>query len=105
LKVLLDQGTPAPLRHELVGHVVTTAREMGWDQLRNGELLLAAEGTFDVFITTDQNLKYQQNLSDRRLAIVVLTTTSWPRIKVSIQRVRTAVDAVVPGAFVEVEIE
>lgn len=85
--------------------MVTTAREMGWDQLRNGELLLAAEGMFDVFITTDQNLKYQQNLSDRRLAIVVLTTTSWPRIKLSIQRVRTAVDAVVPGAFVEVEIE
>jgi len=68
-------------------------------------LLLEAEGKFDAFITTDQGLKYQQNLSDRGLAILVLSTTSWPRIKASVQRVRKAVDAIVPGSIVEVEIE
>jgi len=79
MRVLFDQGTPAPLRHLLPGHVVSTAYELGWSTRKNGELLAAAEGqAFEVLVTTDTNLKYQQNLAARRIAIVVLSTTSWP---------------------------
>ena len=72
---------------------------MGWSELDNGALLSAAEGAFDGFITTDQNLKYQQNLSARRLSILVLSTTSWPRIQRHIALVVAAVNALRPGEF------
>lgn len=62
MRILLDQGTPAPLRDRLRDHVVSTAFEMGWAELDNGALLKAAEQSFDILITTDQNLRYQQNL-------------------------------------------
>jgi len=68
VRILLDQGTPVPLRRALPDHSVVTAHEKGWATLTNGELLAAAEGSFDVFVTTDQNLRYQQNLTERRLA-------------------------------------
>jgi len=77
LKVLFDQGTPVPLRIELAAHRVSTAHELVWSTLENGELLAAAEEeSFEVFVTTDTNLKYQQNLSNRKISIVVLSTTS-----------------------------
>lgn len=81
MKILFDHGTPAPLRRQLAGHEISTAYEMGWAKLSNGDLLAAAEKSFDAFITTDQNLRYQQNLTGRRLAILVLPTTSWPEIQ------------------------
>jgi predicted nuclease of predicted toxin-antitoxin system len=81
VRILLDQGAPAPLRRALADHSVATAYEKQWDKLTNGELLAAAEESFDLFITTDQNLRYQQNLTGRRLAILVLPTTSWPRLQ------------------------
>jgi predicted nuclease of predicted toxin-antitoxin system len=82
VKILFDQGTPAPLRDFLLNHDVSTAYELGWSTLKNGELLNTAEtNSFEVFITTDTNLRYQQNLIQRKIAIVVLNTTSWPRIK------------------------
>lgn len=62
MRILFDQGTPVPLRHSLTKHSVATAFEMGWSQLENGELLAMTEGKFDVLVTTDQNLRYQQNL-------------------------------------------
>jgi hypothetical protein len=68
VRILLDQGTPAPLRRALAGHTVSTAYEESFDKLKNGELLAAAEGPFDVFVTTDQSLRYQQNLGGRRRA-------------------------------------
>jgi hypothetical protein len=82
MKILFDQGTPAPLRHALAGHSVQTAYEMSWTQLSNGALVRAAEAQFDAFVTTDQNIRYQQNFSENRLAILILPTTSWPRIRV-----------------------
>jgi hypothetical protein len=103
MNILFDQGTPAPLRHELPGHTVSTAYEKGWDQLENGDLLKAAEAAFGAFITTDQNLRHQQNLSGRRLAILVLPTTSWPKIQGHIARVVAAVNALKPGDFVELQ--
>jgi hypothetical protein len=78
VKVLFDQGTPAPLRHSLREHDIVTAFERGWQALQNGELLRTAEAEgFAAIITTDKNLRYQQNLADRRLSIVVLMTTDW----------------------------
>jgi hypothetical protein len=104
MKVLFDQGTPAPLRTSFAGHEVKTAREMGWDELRNGELLLAAEAEFDAFVTTDQNLQYQQNLKGRKLAILVLPTTSWPRLKEHVGMIVAAVNGLRPGNFVDLQL-
>jgi hypothetical protein len=102
LRILFDQGTPAPLRQVLTGHTVATTFEMGWSDLGNGDLLRAAEGRFDVFITTDQNLQYQQNLEVRQLAILVLPTTSWPAIKNHFGNILNALDGVRSGAYQEI---
>ena len=105
MRVLFDQGTPAPLRQSLAGHEVTTAYERGWSTLKNGELLSAAEAAgYEVLVTADTNLKYQQNLASRKLAIVVLGTTSWPRIRAATGKVSAAVSAAAPGSYVEVAI-
>ena len=77
MKVLFDQGTPAPLRKHLTDYQVSTAFELGWATLKNGELLRRAESAgFDVLVTTDHTLRYQQNLSERTIALIVLSTTS-----------------------------
>lgn len=82
MRILFDQGTPAPLRDFLTGHKIDTAYECGWGTLQNGELLRSAETAgFEIIITTDQNLRYQQSLSGRRLSIIVLLTTRWPVIR------------------------
>ena len=101
MKILFDQGTPAPLRHALAGHTISTVYEMDWAKLENGELLKAGEVSFDAFVTTDQNLRYQQNLTGRRLAILVLPTTSWPKIQAQVPKVIAAVNALRPGDLVE----
>ena len=100
MKILFDQGTPAPLRHELPKHSVATAFEKGWAALSNGDLLAKAEQEFDLLLTTDQNLKYQQNLADRRIAILVLPTTSWPKIRLHTAEIAAAVDQIKAGAYV-----
>jgi len=97
MKILFDQGTPAPLRGALAAHEVTTAYEMGWGELENGALLYAVAGTFDVFITTDQSLPFQQNLKGRTFAILVLPTTSWPRLKSHLGQIAAAVEELRPG--------
>ena len=76
MRILFDQGTPVPLRAHLDGHTIRTAFELGWSNLQNGELLAAAEAAFDLLITTDQQMRYQQNISRRQLAVLVLPTTS-----------------------------
>jgi predicted nuclease of predicted toxin-antitoxin system len=100
MKILFDQGTPAPLRHALPGHAVSTAYEMGWASLTNGDLLDAAELSFDVLVTTDQNLPYQQNLTGRRLAVLILPTTSWPMLKGRVPDVDAALGTIEPGSVV-----
>ncbi len=105
MRVLFDQGTPLPLRQSLARHEVTTVYERGWSKLKNGELLDAAEKEgFAVLATTDSNLKYQLNLRSRRIAIVVLSTPSWPRIQRAIGAVVRAVDGASEGSYTEVEI-
>lgn len=105
MRVLFDQGTPVPLRKHLTVHQVTTIFELGWSHLKNGELLQRAEENgFSVLVTTDQNLRYQQNLTGRKIAIVVLTTTSWPRMERAVASVAKTVDSATPGSYVEVPI-
>jgi hypothetical protein len=106
VRILFDQGTPAPLRHALTGHTVETAFELGWATLQNGALIAVAEGAgFEAFITTDKNLKYQQNLAARSISIVVLSTTSWPRIQRALTDVVTAVESALPGGYSEVVVK
>jgi hypothetical protein len=105
VRVLFDQGTPAPLRRLLPGHFVSTAYELGWSTLKNGELFEAAEAQrFEVLVTTDTSLKYQQNLAARSVAVVVLSTTSWPRIRLAAATVAAAVNAAKPGTYTEVTV-
>jgi hypothetical protein len=104
MRILFDQGTPVPLREHLNSHTVATAFELGWSNLANGELLAAAESSFDLFITTDQQIRYQQNRSGRRLAILILLTTSWPRLQTCISRIQEAVEIIGPGEYREVSV-
>ncbi|MBI2987190.1 MAG: hypothetical protein HYY45_10540 [Deltaproteobacteria bacterium] len=103
MRILFDQGTPVPLRQILTSRQVETAFERGWSPLSNGDLLAAAEQEgFEVFVTTDKNLRDQQNLGGLRIAIVVLSSTSWPRIQKAAVAVKQAIDAALPGSFKEV---
>lgn len=103
MRLLFDQGTPLPLRTYLPDHTVASAFEKGWSELENGELLAAAESEgFDVLITTDQNLQYQQNLSGRRIAVIVLLTTNWPRIEKNISLVADAIANISDGNYLEI---
>jgi hypothetical protein len=100
MRILFDQGTPAPLRRALSAHHVSTAYEMGWAALTNGVLLEKAEIAFEIFITTDKNLPHQQDLTQSRLSILILPTTSWPEIQQHERLIVDAVDALRPGKVV-----
>jgi len=103
--VLFDQSTPVPIRPFLKGHTVETAWQRGWDRLKNGELLKAAEEAgFEVLVTPDKNIRYQQNLRNYTIAIVVLGNPQWPVLRRHVDRVVAAVNAAKPGAYCEVEI-
>jgi hypothetical protein len=104
--VLFDNGTPRTLARYLISrHTVTEARAHGWDRLENGELLEAAEAAgFDVLLTTDKNIRYQQNLRKRKIAVVALGQGRWTLIKSHAVQISEAVDAAKPGTFTEVEI-
>jgi hypothetical protein len=105
MRILFDQGTPVPLRRYLTSHVVDTAFERGWSALHNGALLNVAEQEgYDLLITTDQNLRYQQRLADRQLSIIVLLSTSWPRIQLRIDTIQVAVAHSVAGEYQEIPI-
>ena len=105
MKILFDHGTPAPLRQHLTEHTVDRSAERAWELLENGELIEKAEEEgYEVIVTTDQNMRYQQNLSDRRLAIVVLMATAWPRVQQRTNEIRTAIEEVGQGQVREVPI-
>jgi len=102
MRILFDQGTPVPLRRWLTTHHVETAWQRGWAELSNGDLLSAAESSgFDLLVTTDQNLRYQQNLSDRQIGIFVLTVANWPTLEPHAADIAVTIDAMQPGAFCE----
>jgi len=105
LRILFDNSTPRGLARALPSHSVTEARAEGWDQLTNGELLEAAEAAgYDLFVTPDQNIRYQQNLTGRKIALVVLTKGRWTLVKNHLPEIAAAVDAATPGSYAEVEI-
>jgi hypothetical protein len=105
MRVVFDQGTPVPLRRQLVGHIITTAYEQGWATLTNDALLDTVEHAgYDVLITTDQNLRYQQNLTNRRRALIVLLSASWPRIRTKVAVIQAVLDTIAPGAYHEIAI-
>jgi len=105
MRILFDQGTPVPLRTHLVNHVIETVFELGWSKLKNGELLATAEESFDLLITTDQQLRYQQNLAERRLSILVLMTTSWPRIKANVPEIAEVIEQMSVGEYREISLK
>ena len=103
--VLFDQSTPVPIRPSLKGHTVETAWQRGWDKLKNGDLLRAAEEAgFEVLVTPDKNIRHQQNLRNYTIAIIVLGNPQWPVLRHHVDRVVAAVNAAKPGTYCEVEI-
>jgi hypothetical protein len=103
--VLFDHSTPAPLASYLVGHTVTKAKDRGWDRLSNGDLLAEMElAGFEVLLTADKNIRYQQKLTGRKIAIVVLSTPQWPVVRLHIEKIAAAVSAAAPGSYVEVNL-
>ena len=105
MRVLFDQATPVPIRTFLIGHTVRTAAQQHWDTLKNGELLAAAEDAgFEVFLTTDKNMRSQQNMTGRTMAVVVIGVQQWPALQPHVALVVAAVNAATPGSFTEVDI-
>ena len=105
MRILFDQGVPAPLRQHLPGHAVDTAFERGWSELRNSVLLQRADDDgYALLVTTDQSLRHQQNLAGRKLAVLVLLSTSWPRIQLRVEDIRAVVEVMTPGDVQEVRI-
>ena len=104
--VLFDRGTPKGLSSALAGHTVHTVQSRGWDTLTNGELLNAAEEAgFEILVTTDRRIRYQQNLRDRCIALVVLTgNVKWSQIRQHTDRIAAAVAAASAGSYLEIEV-
>jgi hypothetical protein len=102
MNIVFDQGTPVPLRNFLIGHTIATAYELCWGTLNNGVLISTAESAgYHLLITTDKNLKYQQNLANRKIAILVLDTTSWPQLRLHAAEIAKFVNTITLGDFVE----
>ncbi len=104
MKILLDECVPWPLHQWLTGHECQSVARRGWGGVKNGDLLRKAEGEFDLFITSDQNLSYQQNLANRKIAIIELSTNNIRHIEQAIEEIRAALVAVQSGDYRHVEI-
>jgi hypothetical protein len=106
VKIFFDECVPRPLRSLLPEHQIKTAVEMGWGRLKNGELIQRAEeNKFEVFVTSDQNLRYQQNIEGRQIAMVILPTNYWPILRSQAAAVATALTNLKPGEYVEVQFQ
>ena len=105
VRVLFDQGTPVPLRDHLRGHEVITAFEAEWSDLSNGELLDRADAQFDVFVTTDQQLRYQQNLDRRTIAILVLPYANWIKLQPHAATIAASASSLRAGDYVELDLK
>jgi predicted nuclease of predicted toxin-antitoxin system len=105
LKVVLDQNVPAPLARLLQGHDARHTSNLGWEALSNGDLLAAAEADgFELLITADKNIRYQQNLTQRTIALIVLSTNDWPTIRSKLQPIVAAVNQATTGSYLEIDI-
>jgi hypothetical protein len=101
--VIFDENVPWPLCQSLAHHSVTSVQREGFSGAKNGELLARIDGRFDVFVIADKNMRYQQNLSGRIIAIVELPTNRWPILQAITQKIVAAVDSAQPGSYVVVE--
>jgi predicted nuclease of predicted toxin-antitoxin system len=103
--ILFDNNTPRGLARFLSGHTVEEAQVRGWDQLANGELIAVAEQAgFEVLVTADKNIRYQQNLETRIIALVVLENSQWPMVKLVAEKIAPVVNAAHPGSYIEVDV-
>ena len=103
--ILFDNNTPRGLARFLSGHSVEEARMRGWDQFVNGELIAVAEHAgFEVMVTADKNIRYQQNLEMRKIALVVLENSQWPMVKQVAEKIAAAVNSARPGSYMEVNV-
>jgi hypothetical protein len=103
--ILFDHVTPGGIARFLPGHTIIKAKDRGWDTLSNGDLLAEAERAgFDLLLTADKNMRYQQNLRGRRIALMVLSTPRWPVVRLHIEKIVAAINAVTPGSYAVVEI-
>ncbi len=103
--ILFDHVTLSGIARFLPGHTVTRAKDRGWDTLTNGNLLTEAERAgCDVLLTADKNMRHQQNLRGRRIAVVVLSTPRWPVVRLHLERIAAAANAAAPGSYIEVDI-
>ena len=103
MKVLLDECVPWPMHKFLVGHECKTAQQCGWGGITNGDLLRKADGQFDVFITSDQNIRYQQNFAQRLIPIVELSTNDLRRIRAAADSIQVALADIQPGHYLRLE--
>ena len=105
MRILFDKSAPYGVARHLGGHEIATAEQCGWGEVENGELLnKAEEAGFEVFFTADKNLRYQQNLSKRQIALVVLGQSPWHLVQLRMSEVVAAINAATPGSYAEVEI-
>ena len=105
MKVFFDECVPRPLRRLLPGHEIRTAQELGWGRLKNGELIRRAEESgFEAFVTSDQNLGYQQNLAGRCITLLILSTNYWPTLQTQAAKIEAVLSTLQPGQYVEVQI-
>ena len=102
MKILLDECTPAVVKRRLPHRDIHTVQEMGWSGIKNGALLIAVEGKFDIFITSDKNLSYQQNLTNRGFAILLLPTNQVPVVEALLSAIDAALDNAQAGDFIEI---
>lgn len=98
MKVLLDENIPWPLSRYLTGYEVTSVQRQGWPGVQNGDLIRKADGVFDVLILADKNLRYQQNLKNRKISFIELPTNRWPHLQELIPRLLETLDSLQPGS-------
>lgn len=105
MRILFDKSVPYGIARHLDSHLVSKAEECGWGRLENGDLLTAAEQAgFEVLLTADKNLRYQQNLTRRKIALVVLGHSPWPLVRLHIPEIVAAVSEATTGSYTEVAI-
>ena len=103
MKILIDECLPRYLKRALIGHAVQTVQEAGWSGIKNGELLTLAESNFEVFLTADQNLRYQQNLTGRTIAIMELPTNTLSVVKILVPEILNGLTAISPGDYMQIK--
>ena len=104
MRIVLDECVPWPLAKHLIGHTCTSPQRSGWGGFENGELLRLAEEEYDLFVTSDQNLRYQQNLADRKIAILELSTNDWATIRKNLAAVVARINAMQRAEFAQFDV-